>query len=248
MPSVTLITPTRNRPQSFALLERWVYLQTIQPDQWIVVNDGTESYAYSGGQHVVHRAAQPSEGHSLPLNIAAALPLVKTDYVIIAEDDDWWHPRYLERHRQEMEQGYDLIGFKPSRHYHMRSLRWRVFRKDWCNFGSTAFKCETLLRGMQYICDKCAEANSFNLDVCLWRVPGTRQQTLQNYSPHTAKDGAEAYHVGMKGLPGEPGIGMGHKASAGTPDCPSMSTLLTWIGKDAFDRYRSLMNANQSDR
>ena len=242
MPTLGLITPTRNRAKSFALTERWIYLQTVQPDQWIVVNDGPEEYFYTRAQEVVIRAPEPNEGHSLPLNLLAGLKSVNTDYLAIIEDDDWFHPEYLAAFGPWMDKGFDLMGFKPSRHFNLSSHRFRMFRKSWCNLGSTVLKVETMKRALEAVCRGQASAGRWGVDVGLWAIHGARHAILNNLVvPKGTREQPEAYHVGLKGLPGEPGIGMGHKATSGYVDPPSLPTLYAWIGKDAADRYRSIM-------
>lgn len=65
------------------------------------------------------RKSQPGEGHSLPINLLEAIPLVDADVVFIAEDDDWWAADYLHNHMRAHMEGVQLVGNKPSRHYNL---------------------------------------------------------------------------------------------------------------------------------
>ena len=38
--TITLITPTGDRPLAFALCQNWMRKQTVLPFQWVVVDDG----------------------------------------------------------------------------------------------------------------------------------------------------------------------------------------------------------------
>lgn len=37
---ITIITPTGDRHEMFSLCAKWVSKQTVQPNQWIIVDDG----------------------------------------------------------------------------------------------------------------------------------------------------------------------------------------------------------------
>ena len=50
---LTIITCTRNRPDAFGLLEQWMRRQTRKWNQWIVINDGDQTYKYTLGQEVI---------------------------------------------------------------------------------------------------------------------------------------------------------------------------------------------------
>lgn len=233
MPNVTLITPTRNRPISFELLEGWVRRQTVQPNQWIVVNDGKLPYRYTMGQDVIHRSPRSGEGHSLPENLLAAIPHTHGDFIFVIEDDDWYHPTYIEEHVKALEGGQDIVGCKPSRHYNLLTRRFRVFQfEGHCNLGSTAVS----KHGLRELHKVCRDRADFRVDVNLWpRV--ARKVIRENPTEKVA-------HVGLKGMPGEPGLGMGHRVNYGTRDMSDMPVLRQWIGQADWDVYRRVAHGN----
>ncbi len=220
---ITLITPTRNRPIPFGLAEQWIARQTYKGDlQWIVVNDGTVKYEYTMDQTVIHRSAGIHEGQgSLAYNLLAALPYVHGDKVVIFEDDDWVHPRYLDMVDTVMDpvKGPHLIGLTPSRHYNLKHRKYRINRTQHCNLGSTSMT-RAVLPFLRKVLLAKADAGVFTIDMTLWKWQG-RTQKLDN---------EPVYHVGLKGLPGEPGLGVGHK-DIGIPD-KDLDVLRQWIGED----------------
>lgn len=229
---ITLITPTKNRPVPFSLLERWIRRQTYKgPLQWIVVNDGVMPYTYRMDQDIVVRKQRPGEGHSLPENLLAALPHVKGQSVFIVEDDDWYAPTFLEESLALLKKGNALVGLKPSRHYNLHTTRFRTFQLEHCNLGSTAFSAE-LLAEFKTVCRTRSDAGSFGVDTLLWKT-AAKKAWRENISN-------AVQHVGLKGLPGEPGLGMGHKMNYGTLDDPDMPVLRQWIGKADWEVYRQI--------
>jgi hypothetical protein len=82
MKHFTVITPTGDRPETFALCERYLYRQTLKPSKWIVVDDGIKYTTMGGGfKDVVYIKRQASiepEKHTLPLQMMEALKRVDT--------------------------------------------------------------------------------------------------------------------------------------------------------------------------
>ena len=94
---LTVITPTGDRPEALALLQRWIQNQTRRPDQWLIVDDGKipVNPKHFPTASVIRREPRAGEGHSLGLNLAMALPFVLGDKVVIMEDDDFYGRDYL---------------------------------------------------------------------------------------------------------------------------------------------------------
>src|ERR1700721_1876630 len=102
-PGVSIITPTGMRQESLNrcafYISRFNDIFLKLPVQWIVVDDGPfpshvyyplQGYTYVRPDHVWSRGR-----NSLSLNILAAIPHVKYDFVVFIEDDDWYSPDYL---------------------------------------------------------------------------------------------------------------------------------------------------------
>ena len=52
--SITVITPTADQPIGMRLLEKYMARQTVQPDEWIVADDGEVPARLALGQkHIV---------------------------------------------------------------------------------------------------------------------------------------------------------------------------------------------------
>lgn len=227
---LTLLTPTRNRHASFALVERWIERQTYfrkasNDWKWVVVTDGTPP-PLTMGQELVRRAPKRGERRegSLALNLQAALPYLEGD-VVMVEDDDWYHPTFLEAAAYYLAE-VDLVGYTPNYHYNLRYKKYRVWSPGaHCNLGSTAVSGRAIGHLIKTIQLKAAK-QEFTVDLSLWKYPGPVKR-LHNHSPSTEGP----VHVGLKGLPGEPGYGVGHK-DVGQSD-PKGDMLRLWLGSEA---------------
>ncbi len=220
---ITLITPTRNRPEAFALLETWIERQTYRgPLQWIVVNDGATPYTYHHEQEVILRSPTQREVHSLCSNVLAALPKIQGDLAIVAEDDDWLAPQYIDR-LIELADGRDLVGSAPATYYNLAgpSLR-KLNNRRHCSFGQTAFR-----PAVAPLIESVAQRGDPYIDLALWHE-WTGSKVIAPNRP--------LLHVSVKSMPGEPGIGTGH-AMRGSVDDLELTMLRTLIGDDA-DYYR----------
>jgi hypothetical protein len=225
---LTLITPTRDRPEAFALLERWIGPQLPAGCEWLVVNDGTAEYACTRGQQVLRRdPANDRHLHSLCANVLEALDYARGDKVLIVEDDDWYAPGYIEAIAAALDHA-DIAGFAPALYYRADTRVHRCMNnRRHCSLAMSGFRAELIpvvreiaSRGRPYI------------DIALWSETRPLRQT---FLPNTHKLGAERImHVGMKGLPGTPGIGVGHSMSG--RDDRGLEILRQWMGGDA-DAY-----------
>lgn len=102
-PRVAVITRTKNRPLLLERAARSVAMQTFPDFLWTVVNDGGDA----GEVGDIMRAAQidprrmllvsnrQSQGMEAASN--AGIAACDSDYIVIHDDDDSWHPEFLER-------------------------------------------------------------------------------------------------------------------------------------------------------
>jgi hypothetical protein len=109
---ITVITITGDRPICFDLLRKWMSVQTVKPDQWIVIDDGKIPIK-EHREFEYHRRLPTTNDylHTLCLNLPIALDKVRNGKIIIMEDDDWYSPIYIE-YMSKLLDCSDLVGFK----------------------------------------------------------------------------------------------------------------------------------------
>lgn len=225
-PTVSLITPTGDRPQAFELCERWIRQQTFGgPIQWIVVDDGQAPTETTAGQTVVRRP--PGDGHTLPQNLAAALPHVTGDFVIMIEDDDYYPPQYLELMVQQL-QAAELVGERGARYYYLPTATHRHYLEH-----THSSLCRTgFRRELVPLVQQCCEGNQ-SIDLRLWEQ---FNGTVRQWASST---------VGCIGIKGMPGRKSHNAVRPETPDgglatlkrwCPDWKAYLPFLPPDATGR------------
>lgn len=215
---LTLITPTGDRPEAFALCEKWMARQTI-PYQWIVVDDGSIPTHCTQGQTYIRREPKRGTSHSLPNNLMAAIPHVLGEKVLIIEDDEWYADSYVARMSKWLDDD-ELVGVVPARYYWPREAKYREFPEH-----QHASLCRTGLRSsLLSVLAECCASRDPSIDIRLWARCKGRRHTVDLV-------------VGMKQMPGR-------KSGGGSSDDAiidsNLSTLRKWIGDD-IDFYNSIL-------
>lgn len=219
---LSLVTCTGGRPEAFALCERWMGRQTKRWHEWIVVDDCDPATTTRMDQVVVRPKPRWDGGATLGRNMLAALERVSGDAVAFIEDDDWYAPDYLENTLRMLSLA-PMVGEGWVRYYNVRKRTWA----QRCNAAhattaSTACRTECI----PAIVDVINKSSTYCYDLGMWRAV-----------PETALVLNVHKYVGIKGMPGRPGLADGHRdESIGGPD-PELSRLREWIGDDA-DLYR----------
>lgn len=223
MSKLTVMTPTGDRPIPFGLCLKWMERQTVKPDQWIIVDDGSEplpelpDYAQVVTRH--KRDGEPV--HTLPLNIRAGLTHVLHDKLVFMEDDDWYHPEYLAMMSKGLDD-YKLFGEANSLYYRVRSRKFahamNTTHAALCSTGMTSSVYQWLYWA--------TETDKPLVDLKLWH----------DYSGHKGlrPPVAMGYRcVGIKELPGRPGLTAGWRGSDHYfTDDPDWQLLEQKIGDD----------------
>lgn len=225
---ITLITPTADQPTGIALCERFIARQTlpIADMQWIVVDDGDKPATLTMDQQHVRRPREHDcKGYeSLCRNLLAAIPHVRGDIVACVEHDDWYAADHLEVTIAALLAGkYSLLaGDNTQRYYNVAHRCHRLFSNTGASLCQTAMRAEALPLFESTI-RSCLDRKTYGIDTNFWRsVPQTRWALTGRMTC-----------IGIKGLPGRPGLGIGHRPDRGwTPD-PSLAQLREWIGEDA---------------
>lgn len=229
-PLVTLITPTGDRPEAFALCERWMRQQTYTgPTQWIVVDDGIEPTQCTMGQEYIRE--KPLPYHSLCRNLRTAIPRIKGDCVLIIEDDDFYHPHYIATMTGRLQRA-DLVAEFGAKYYYLRHQSFRhnhdkEHHGSLCRTGMNRVVIDTLRR--------CAQGSHPSVDLRLWR-----QWRGSKFSWRDAA-GTQSLCVGIKGVDGRQSYGWRPSKNA-RPD-PGLLTLRKWVGDEAAEKYAAMIGS-----
>ena len=123
---ITVITCTGDRPESFKLLRIWMEKQVRKPNQWLVVDDGKVPLSPAPGFEYYRRDPTPNDfPHTLCQNMLMALEHVSFDKIIIMEDDDWYHPTYID-YMSKLLDTADLVGFRNLMFYYPSTGKYMV--------------------------------------------------------------------------------------------------------------------------
>lgn len=225
--NVFALTPTGHRPEGLALLGEYLNAQNYQGDMtWIIVDDcdpRTRIPTVRSNIHVIPvrppwRWRRGQNTHVKCLQ--SGLFVVPDDALLInLEDDDVYLPNHVTR-SIEFARDYELIGERDSRYYNVTTRKWRVLKgKIHASLSSTVCHGRALAE-MKALCDTGIQKM---FDVNLWKNFDGRKILTDEHNV-----------VGIKGLPGRPGIGVGHRNNFGSVDIDDKLRL--WVGTYA-DNY-----------
>jgi hypothetical protein len=229
-PLLTLITPTGDRPESFALCEEWIRKQRYCGKyEWIVVDDGQQPTACTMGQHYIRR--QPSEGHTLCANLREALPHVNGERLLIIEDDEFYGPDYLSTMTAQLLFA-DLVGERASKYYFVSERRWmhneHFQHIALCRMGMA----ESVFPVLRQVIH---ESDHRSVDERIWKTwNGSRKIWFDSR-------GDLRLGVGLKGMPGRE-CGVCESPHWAKPD-PDLQRLRFMVGNDAADRIMNVVEA-----
>lgn len=226
---ITIITCTGDRPTPFDLCVKYMARQTRRPDQWVIVDDGATPLDIDAGRlaeqcgirevQIVRRLPRSDDPpHTLPVNLLAALKHVSNPKVAFVEDDDWYGPEHLAAIDDGLEL-HGLAGFRGIVYYHVGKRCHKTMgeaspHSSLCQTGLTRKAFPTLER----ICSR----RGMFVDLQLWKEFAGAKQLWENQNTV----------VGIKGLPGRPGLTAGWRSvNSYTPD-PSLTYLESLIGED----------------
>jgi len=230
-PLITVITPTGDRPEAFALCERWMSQQTYTGQiQWIVVDDGVQPTTCTMGQKYIRE--KPMQQHSLCRNLRAAIPHIRGKCIFVVEDDDYYAPHYLSTMVGRLQRA-DLVGEFGAKYYYLRHKSFRhnhqsEHHASLCRTGMTRTVLQTL--------ERCAQGWHPSVDLRLWRA--WRGSTFS----WRDVDGTQSLCVGMKGVEGRQSRGW--KPSRNAVNDAELQTLEKWVGKEAAEIYRNMMTGS----
>lgn len=224
----TVVTPTGDRPEAFAMCEQYMARQSLQPALWVVLDDGEVPTPHTKGQLYV-RCREFAGVDSLTRKIEHALTSVPLagDAVAIIEDDDWYHPEYLERMASHLGH-HALVGEGKAIYYNVRyRWWWQHPNMKHASLCQTVFTREMFPLVVQQSRMERGTRNSPYLDVRLWREAVSKKV----YDPLVGG----SLVVGIKSMPGRAGYGNGHRPlrPPQAKDDHDLSHLRALIGPDA---------------
>lgn len=222
--TLSVITPTADQPVGMALAERWMQHQTVQPDEWIVVDDGETPATLTLGQTHIIRERTQEGGASLAGNILAGLEIAEGDVIAIWEHDDYYYPNHLQTCVEKLTDRSGATGSSILKYFNLQHRLWIVMQ----NVGSAL--CNTALTRdhadkLRAAAEPLLETGKHNLDGTFWASLHYKNKFLTKQSTV----------IGIKGLPGRPGLGLGHRpeTSRRWQTDPTGLVLKEWLGPHA---------------
>ncbi len=221
---LTLLTCAHNRPEAFALTERWIGRNTLKPFQWLVLCDSENPTVCTMGQELHYWPE--FKGHGSMVNkIKRALEqgLIKGDALSLIEDDDWIAPDYLQWTLGQL-QKYDLVGECENLYYNVKHRWWFQHHNRY-----HASLCATSMRRsvFPFLLECCNETLDPFIDSRLW----SNCRLSKFASP---PENGRRRSVGIKAMPGPKGYGSGHDRTSGwAQQDPNGLVLKSLIGQDA---------------
>jgi len=219
---VTLITPTGNRPEAFALCEKWIFNQTYKGlIEWIVTDDFQEAPTrFTLGQIAVKAPKLwTPEINTQRYNLDALMQRITGDYIFVIEDDEYYAPNYIEEMLKLLEHS-DIAGLSNSKYYHLRIPGFKYMDNfTHASLCQTAFKKSVL--PLLY---RAVHSGHYYFDIKLW------EYALADKLKSTLVSNTN-WSIGIKGMPGRAGLGAGH-ARVGYRGDNDHKIFQEWVGQD----------------
>lgn len=231
---ITLITATGHREEAFKLCVKYMNAQTVREEiQWIVIDDSIGNGLSPKSAELLKSVTNPlikAELYAGPRlwapgmntqrgNLDAALSLVKGNKIFIIEDDDHYHPRYLQVMSALLDL-VDIVGESNSKYYYLGGPG----GKEHSNYAHSSL-CQTgFVKAQLPLFLEAVNSGEMYIDIIFW------QMAQKNHIPRLLL-AERNLCIGIKGMPGRENLGAGAKQKDFLID-PSLSKLKEWIGED----------------
>lgn len=211
---VSVITPTKDRPQCLELCKKYVQRQT-----------------YKVHEHII------AEGKDLHGNIQDALKKVTGDIVVIFEDDDWYSQNWVELCVRGLETS-NLFGQGLFAYYHIPSGGYFLEEISVLHapLHATAFRSEIIDDILKI--DDVRRGTKPILDVYIWNTIKNKPRTINSVRSNVSTINTREV-VSLKGLPGLAGYSPSHNQNFYSKFDVDRSVIKSWIGCDV-DNYISM--------
>lgn len=238
---INLITPTGGRPEAFKLCESYIKSQTYKgPYQWCVIDDFTPYTKCTMGQTYIRgpRAWEP-EINTQRYNLDAALEHMKGDFIFFIEDDEYYHPTYIER-MLEMLRHVQIVGLGNSKYYYVPAGGYKVMN----NYQHAALSQTAIRKELLPMYKAALHSGQLFFDIILW------QKCIEKRLPMAVLSNTNL-SIGMKGMPGRMGIGSSHREKKDYLLDPGHGKLKEWLGeahKNYLPYFKGVKNAIDQKR
>jgi predicted O-methyltransferase YrrM len=199
---ITAITCACHRPDAWKLCEKYMASQTVQPFQWIVLDDDSPATVCTMGQQYI-RVPKKQDESSLcsKLDFAIKNKLIGGDAVVFWENDDFYARDWIEFCANNLRY-YDLIGEGRAVYYNVKERWWYEHH----NMGHSSL-CSTAMKvSLLPALLKASQSKNPFVDARLWRDVVNNKKV---FDPILVSGGKRMV-VGIKAMPGRTGYGGGH--------------------------------------
>ena len=230
---IGIITPTGGRQIQINICEQLMKRQTYQGDVvWVIIDDclpRTTGQITHDRWKIINCHPSPNwkpETNTQGRNISVGInELMNYDLeaIFIIEDDDYYRPQYIEKMMTRLE-GFQVAGEVDTIYYNV------YFRRYFSNQNmkhaslfQVAFRPDVIPIFRKCYMERFIDAKFFQL------LAGNGVNLFPELK----------LAIGIKGLPGRPGIGAGHGKLMNMRTDNNMTYLTTLIGTDAkiYERY-----------
>lgn len=222
---ITVITPTADRPQGIVHLAEYLERQTVQPTEWIIVDDGNEATPIPSPPwcRMIKLKRQYEGSRSLANNLITGLDAANPEHaIVICEDDDWYSPKHMEVSLRYLER-YPATGCQYLQYYHITNRSYRKMSNTGAALCQTALNPD-MVESLRQSALATLQNGDRNIDGTFWK--SAPRQGLHNTQTV----------IGIKGIAGRKGIGIGHRPDRRWAHDPQGRVLRDWIGDDV-ERY-----------
>lgn len=228
---IALITATGARPKQIKLCAEFMRRQDYKGEVlWVIVDDAIPitindiGYSFRDGWTIEKVFPSPTwmGDNTQSRNLLAGIERLKEYQVkaaFIIEDDDYYCVEYLSRMMEELKES-KVTGQQRTVYYDVVHRGWmRNENLIHASLFQTAFTSDILP-----IFETACKMGKKFIDMNFFRLVRTHKINLFS----NGKDLA----IGIKGLPGRPGIGMGHRMDVKMTKDPEFVKLKELIGED----------------
>jgi hypothetical protein len=226
------LTPTGMRPEALKLCREYLSRQNLStPRLWLVIDDGPQESSITTLKNdwdtVILRPGHvwSASTNTQSRNILAGLDWINAQniddvQIAIIEDDDWYGPDWLAFVQAALSE-VDLIGEDKARYY---NVQYRLYnRLD--NIHHASLRASAVTRNGIAALRAACETGLPLIDLEIWKSDISKRLVESTMT------------VGIKGMPGRPGIAEGHHDNFGKQDL-DCSVLMDWIGADAKNYHQ----------